>query len=178
MSTEIMAGNVQDVAFAASRLSGVGVRPVLGRFTMWIGSQMVGDEWDTVLLGNVQLACNHSIEGCGKRDFRIIGLRDPTDIIRDVVWRVHDVGGSGRARRSVSEVVDDSMRYRDFDLSDIGGSSFDEVFLVAVEFPEYDLLVWSDRSFDSIRSSKVPAGRFCVVLKAFASGLGSLVGQV
>ena len=138
---------------------------VLGHFGLWAQGQRVGNFSDVVVLTAVQAQVERSLQRSDQRTDPYLFEADKAvafETIRDIIY-----GAAGESD------VPRSVRYGCFNLTDLGISAFDGLYVFLVAGLRGQRLLWAEVGSTAANEAKLPAGTYETLaqeyLRSFAS---------
>ena len=132
-------------------------------FCLWAMGQQIGDFAEVSLLGAIEGQVERSLLFTGNRFRRDLDQKSPEHTFRIIHAALY-----GDDERD-SDVL--SREYGGSNLSDLGASAFDDLFVFLVDRPRDQLLVWRSAAGQHVCSATLPPRCYDVSAAAFLMAL-------
>ncbi len=165
----MLVGSKTELAFEHMHHASEGIP--LGHFRMWAQGTEIGQFGEVVVLGAVVAELQQALSFSGERSFSEFDALRPSAVFRNLHDKLYGDQDLGSAEFN-------ARRYRSTNLSDLGNSSFDDLFVFLVDQHDCQWLMWSDASLDKISVAVLDVEAFDKLAAAYSNLLAEeLLGK-
>ena len=144
---------------------------ILGHFCVWAHSRRIGKFSDVVVLRAVEAQMERSLQFADERLDLDLFAADRADAMRILEEALYGEGGGLEGSTRLA------LRYGRFNLTELGISSFDDLYVFLVSGALEQRLIWRGTNDVEVMEARFPAGTYEAVaheyLRAFATDINS-----
>ena len=140
-------------------------RAILGHFRMWANGREIGDFQDVLVLTAVQAQIEHSLRFADRLADPALLAADKADAVRIIQETLY--GAS----------VPLSLKYARFNLTDVGLTSFDRLWVFLIATPTEQRLLWRKKKGLDVGEVGFPVGTYETVAREFLRVFGTEISN-